>query len=99
MPIVPQQGVGLHAHLPPPCQDIPLPALDQVLCLLSQLLWVHICKHFHCGYQLSLAVAIVIFSLSLMKPWENGYDTDVLFRAKLSSLCFFSIYCKKKFAL
>lgn len=64
MPIVAQQGVGLHAHLPPPCQDFSLPALDQVLCLLSQLLWVRICKPVHCGYRLSLAVTIVIFSLS-----------------------------------
>lgn len=96
MPIVPQQGVGLHAHLPPPCQDFPLPVLDQVLCLLSQLLWVHICKHFHCGYQLSLAVAIVIFSLSL--SWSLGRMdmTQMSYLGLNWVLCVFLAYTAKR---
>ena len=44
LPIAPLLGVGICAQLPVPCWDVVWHGSAQVLCMLSQPLWVHMCR-------------------------------------------------------
>lgn len=101
-PLAPQLRVGLHASFPSPCWDFIWLELVQVLCVLSQLLWVHMCNClpwyirktlFHCGHPLSLALTVFLLTLAQLplSLGRRGWDTDVPFRVKHSEV-FYSLY-------
>lgn len=73
-------GMGLHAHRPlhPPFCDLVWLVLAQVLYMLSQLLWVHVCSCLLCSLSLQSSTASGFYSLCapfyavIPANWKEG---------------------------